>query len=337
LVIDSLNRFTRARLRFFLFPSDYIFVFLKDITQIKISFSSDSLIVLNICLGFIMFGIALGIRPVDFLLIFRNPRGIGVGIISQFLLLPLLTFFIVYVFQPHPAFSLGLFLVAACPGGNVSNFITSVSGGHVALSVALTAFATVISPIMMPVNFEFWSSLIPETRAYFQSFELSLAGVFQTVLLLLILPLIAGITFQYVLPAAATRIVKPIKILSFLILLGFISIAIFNNFAVFKSYLPLVFLLVLLHNAMAFATGYFTGLFTRLSEADCRTVSIETGIQNSGLGLIIIFSFFGGNGGMAIIAAWWGVWHIIAGLALAQFFKSKDRRMDVKYTKRTRV
>ncbi len=284
-----------------------------------------------------MFGIALGIRPADFLLILRQPKSIGIGIISQFLLLPALTFVLIYFFQPHPAFALGLILVAACPGGNVSNFITSISGGHVALSVSLTAFATAISPVMMPFNFEFWSSIIPETHDYFKSFELSFVGVFETVMFLLILPLIAGIAFRYYLPNPAKKIEKPIRIISFLILLGFILVALLNNFSVFKSYLYLVFLLVFFHNALAFATGYFTGRITNLSEADCRTLAIETGIQNSGLGLIIIFTFFEGNGGMAIIAAWWGIWHIIAGLTLARFFKRKDNRIAASTVKHTRV
>jgi BASS family bile acid:Na+ symporter len=299
----------------------------KDIGQIQILFSDESLVLLNVCLGFIMFGIALGIKPKDFLEIIRNPKAILTGIASQFFLLPFLTFLLVLAFNPHPAIGLGMILVAACPGGNVSNFISSVSGANVALSVGLTAFATALSPIFTPLNFDVWAKAIPATQEYLQTFELSFQEVLKTVLLLLVFPLILGIGGAHYFPAVAKRIEKPIRMLSFLILMGFIGVALAKNFEAFRSYLSIVFLLVLIHNSMAFAIGYFAGKIVKLKERDRRTISIETGIQNSGLGLIIIFTFFGGNGGMALVAAWWGIWHIIAGLVLSRFFARRDKRL----------
>lgn len=276
-----------------------------------------------------MFGIALGIDPKDFKLVAKCPKSAAVGVISQFLLLPAATFLLVWLFKPDPALALGMILVAACPGGNISNFISSISGANVALSVSLTGIATLITPIFTPLNFEFWAYLLSDTSLYLQSFRLEFSEILKTVILLLVLPLLLGLWVRAKFKTVSAKIEKPIRILSLIILVGFIVVALANNFNAFMDHLGVVFLIVLLHNAVAFALGYFSGKAARLPESERRTIAIETGIQNSGLGLIIIFTFFGGNGGMAIIAAWWGIWHIVAGLLLAYYFKQRDKRHGV--------
>jgi BASS family bile acid:Na+ symporter len=296
------------------------------IENIRIEFSDESLVLLNICLGFIMFGVALGIEISDFQRISKSPKSIFAGAFSQFILLPFFTFVLIYLAEPHPSFALGMILVAACPGGNVSNFISSVSNANTALSISLTALATLLTPLFTPLNFNFWASTIPETKAFLQSFSISFSDIIQTVLLLLVFPLIAGLSFKRYFPGTTKIIHRPIKILSFLILIGFIGVALAKNFEPFKEYLGLVFLLVLIHNTLAFLIGFGTGKIARLPDADVRAISIETGIQNSGLGLIIIFTFFAGQGGMAIVAAWWGIWHIIAGIAISRIFILTSKR-----------
>lgn len=302
--------------------------------EINIQFSDQSLIALNICLGVIMFGIALGIDPSDFKQIIKKPKSATVGVVSQFVLLPFFTFLLVLLLRPHPALALGMILVAACPGGNISNFISSISGANVALSVSLTAVATILTPIFTPLNFEIWAHALPGTELLLKSFEISFLDILKTVLLLLIIPLGVGMWMRRRFPKLSMKIEKPIRIISVLILFGFIVIALYNNFNTFENYLYLVFILVLIHNAMAFAIGYISGKVSRLPEEDRRTISIETGIQNSGLGLIIIFTFFDGNGGMAIVAAWWGIWHIIAGMLLSFYYRYHDRRKLILQTDR---
>jgi BASS family bile acid:Na+ symporter len=168
--------------------------------------------------------------------------------------------------------------------------------------------------------------MTPGTENLLESFSISFTDILQTVLLLLIIPLILGMTCRVKFPRLTQVIEKPIRIVSVLILFAFIGVALVNNFEAFKTYLGAVFLIVLLHNAVAFSSGYFTATLFRAPKADRRSISIETGIQNSGLGLIIIFTFFDGNGGMALIAAWWGIWHIIAGLTLSQVFRLLDKK-----------
>ncbi len=277
-----------------------------------------------------MFGIALGIKPSDFKQVALNPKGVATGFVSQFVLLPALTCLLILALRPHPALALGMILVAACPGGNISNFIASISGGNTALSVALTGIATLVTPILTPLNFEFWGSIIPYTAEFMRSFSLNFLDILQTVLLILVMPLLIGLWFRSKFDNLAAKIEKPIRVISVLILIAFIIVGLSKNIDTFMDHMGKVFGLVLIHNALALAAGYGSAVLAKLQEKDRRTVAIETGIQNSGLGLIVIFTFFDGNGGMAIIAAWWGIWHMIAGFGIAYWFSLKDKRQKIK-------
>ncbi|MCB0471177.1 MAG: bile acid:sodium symporter, partial [Flavobacteriaceae bacterium] len=124
--------------------------------EVKINFDSQGLWVLNIALAVVMFGVALGITVRDFKQLFASPKVVLAGIVSQFVLLPLVTFLVVMLLKPQPSIALGMFMVAACPGGNISNFMTHLARGNTALSVSLTAFSTALALIMTPFNFELY-------------------------------------------------------------------------------------------------------------------------------------------------------------------------------------
>jgi BASS family bile acid:Na+ symporter len=291
----------------------------KPLADVYLNFSEDSLVFLNISLAFIMFGVALSINRKDFSEIGRNPKSIITGVISQFLLLPAVTFLFIYFARPLESLALGMILVASCPGGNVSNFFSQLSRGNIALSISLTAVATVAATIMTPLNFSFWSHLYVGDKLS-QSVDMDTFKMFKMVLLLLVIPLFTGLWFSRKFPLLTTKISLPIRVISFFILIGFIVIALLKNIDLFTEYYKYIIYLVFIHNALALATGYIWSKILGNSEKDSRTISIETGIQNSGLGLVIIFTLFGGNGGMALITAWWGVWHIIAGITLSLIF-----------------
>jgi BASS family bile acid:Na+ symporter len=271
-----------------------------------------------------MFGVALGIDTEDFRQLRKNPKAALAGVLSQFILLPLLTFLLVVIFRPNPVLALGMILVASCPGGNISNFFSSLSSANLSLSVTLTALATVLSPVFTPLNFGFYASMVEGTKEFLAIFELSFTDMLQTTLILLVFPLILGILFQKHLPKVTKIIMRPVRIVSILVLFGFIAIGLLNNLDAFLDYIDLVFLLVLVHNGLALIGGLLSARMFRLQRDLSRTVIIETGIQNSGLGLIIIFNFFDGNGGMAMIAAWWGIWHIISGFGISYLFRYLD-------------
>ena len=291
---------------------------LETLDQIKLNFNQDSLLVLNICIGFIMFGVAMELTIGDFKRIATHPRPVIVGLLSQFALLPALTYLYVWLINPSSSVALGMILVAACPGGNISNFITLVAKGSAALSVTLTAFGTVLAIFMTPLNFSFWGNLYASSTQV-ENVSVDFLSMLQTVMLLLGVPLVLGMWVAYRFPAFTQKVKKWVRIVSLLMFAGFIVAALAANFNYFMQYIHLIIFLVFGHNAIAYLGGYLMGKLSNLSLPDTKSVTIETGIQNSGLGLAIVFEFFEGLGGMAYIAAWWGIWHILSGLALAWF------------------
>ncbi len=289
------------------------------LTEIHLDFSEDRLLALNIAMAFIMFGVALTIETKNFREVTRNPKSVITGVVSQFILLPFFTFIFVYFTKPIEGLALGLILVAACPGGNLSNFFSHLSKGNVALSISLTAIATVLAVVFTPLNFEFWSNLYLGEHIN-KGIKLETLQMLKTIVTILAGPLLVGLWFKYKFAKLAAKIAEPIKVVSFFLLIIIIAIAFIQNFEIFKNYYQYIIYLVFFHNAIALGTAYFISKWLGNSEADSRTISIETGIQNSGLGLVIIFSIFQGNGGMAIIMAWWGIWHIVGGTVMSLIF-----------------
>ena len=299
---------------------------MSDIDAIRLNFSPESLMLLNAILSIVMFSIALDLRVSDFRALMRAPKALITGLVSQFLVLPALTFAMLSLSNPQPSIALGLILVAACPGGNISNFITHRAGGNAALSVSMTGIATVAAILFTPLNVAFWGSLYQPTRDLLRQTTLDPVSIAITVFFMLILPLILGIALNARNPAVATRIRKPMQTLSMAIFIGFIVLALAANWSFFLGYVGAVAVLVVMHNALALSGGYLTATVMGLSDYDRRAITIETGIQNSGLGLVLIFAFFGGLGGMAVAAAFWGIWHAISGLALASLWSRSEAR-----------
>lgn len=295
----------------------------NELDSIQLNFSSSDLLLLNLALALIMYGVALDLRFEDFKYLAKNPKGFILGVFSQFLLLPFLTWCLILILSPPPSVALGMFLVAACPGGNVSNFLTSLARGNTALSVSLTGFSSILCIISTPLNFALWAGFYAPTSNLLREISLNYTEAFTTVALILGLPLILGIiTHQYA-PGFAAKASKILKPLSILIFAAFVVIAFAGNFNLFTKYISLIFFWVLAHNFVALGSGYLSGKLFQLPLADVKTMTIETGIQNSGLGLVLIFTYFDGLGGMAIITAWWGIWHLISGMTIASLWKLK--------------
>lgn len=297
---------------------------MQEIDSIRLNFNSDSLFLLNICLAVIMFGIALEVKLGDFKVLIQSPKSAIVGLLSQFVLLPFFSYLLILALNPAPSIALGMILVAACPGGNISNFMSHLAKANTALSVGLTSVATFLSLILTPLNFQFYGSLYEPTATILQSIELDFWDVSKTVLTIILIPLVAGLLFQYRFKVLAKKIAPIFRIGSILIFIGFVVIAFSNNYQLFIDHIHLVLILVFVHNLLALGLGFSVGSIAKLPWRDRRTLAIETGIQNSGLGLVLIFAFFEGLGGMALVAAWWGIWHIISGLSLAAYWSWKS-------------
>ena len=296
----------------------------STLDQVVLNFNKDSLILLNICIAFIMFGVALELKIKDFALLFKTPKPILVGLFSQLVLLPALTFVIVWIIEPSPSIAMGMFLVAACPGGNVSNFYSSMSRGNVALSVSLTAIVSTAAILVTPFNFTFWASNYGPTATLLEQFNLNVWNVVVTVIVILAIPLFLGMMFNNHYPNVTKKITKPIKKASIVIFAGFVIAALSANFSHFLNHIIEVVFIVFFHNLIALGSGFGASSFFGLSDSDRRSITIETGIQNSGLALVIIFDFFQGLGGMAFIAAWWGVWHLISGAFISFHWQGRN-------------
>ncbi|AEL28343.1 bile acid:sodium symporter family protein [Cyclobacterium marinum] len=294
---------------------------MEELDQMQINFGEDSLFLMNLSLAVIMFGVALEIKLTDFKYLWSHPKSFILGITSQFLLLPFLTWVLILLIQPSPSVALGMFLVAACPGGNISNFLTNYARGNSALSVSLTAFATLSSIVLTPFNFALWSGLYSPSALLLKSISLNYSDVFETVALILGIPLMLGIYVNKRKPFLAEKMASLLKPISVVIFISIVIIAFYSNFDLFIRVIGWVFGLVLMHNLVALGSGFSLSKIFGLNLEDTKTLTIETGIQNSGLALVLIFNYFDGLGGMSIIAGWWGIWHIVSGLTIASLWK----------------
>lgn len=299
---------------------------IQTVDEIQIHFNADNLWFVNLTLSLVMFGVALDIKVSDFTNLLKSPKPVIVGIISQFILIPLVTFLMIILINPTPSIALGMIMVAACPGGNISNFMTKLAGGNTALSISLTTFASMAALIMTPLNFAVWGSFYEPTSTILKTVEVSPMEIARFVLLILGLPLILGMVINNYHPNMASKVSRFLKPVSILIFLSFIGGAFYNNLDIFMEHIHYVFIIVIAHNSILLLTGFLFARVNRLSYLDQKTLSIETGIQNSGLGLLLVFSFFDGLGGMALFVAFWAIWDILSGLLIAFFWSDKKKK-----------
>ncbi|MDJ0923325.1 MAG: bile acid:sodium symporter family protein [Acidimicrobiia bacterium] len=298
-------------------------VIAQVIDDVELNFDESSLLLLNVLIGLMMLGMALDLDVEDFKRLLRKPKPPAIGLVAQFVLLPAFTFVLTLILQPRPSIALGMILVASCPGGNLSNVMTYLAGGNAPLSVGMTAVSTAAAIVMTPLNLAIWGNLNPDTEPILRSVSLSPLDLFMTIFVILGIPLLLGMLIAHHRPQLAERVRRPFKVFSVVVFMGFVAVALANNWEYFVEYVGLVVLAVFIHNALALGLGNGAARIAGLDERDQRAVTIEVGLQNSALALILVFDFFDGLGGMAVIAAWWGIWHIIAGLGIAGFWSRR--------------
>lgn len=296
---------------------------MNELDQLHINFNAQGLTVLNIILSLIMFGIALELKKEDFISLWHNKKSALAALTSHFILLPLITFLLVSVLKPSASIALGMILVGACPGGNISNYFTYLAKGNTALAVSITSISHLLAVIFTPFNFSFYGNKYAPAASLLKTIHLNAAEVLQTVLLIVVLPLLLGMLLKFYQSNFAEKIVPYMKKFSITAFVIFLIAAFAANAKIFADTATVILPLVIAHNSLALGSGYTFARLLHLPLPDIKTITFETGIQNSGLGLILIFSFFNGLGGMALIAACWGVWHLISGYAVAKFFSRK--------------
>ena len=310
------------------------------IDSINVTLNVGGMNTINIVLAFVMYGVALGIKPHMFVDVFKKPKSVVVGVCCQLVLLPLLTFLLALLMDKAGWISwtmaLGMILVASCPGGNISNFISSLSKANIELSVCLTAISTALAVFMTPFNFWLYGNLFLKfavVHGEVPYLTIPLWDVFKTIFILLGIPLTLGILTSHYLPKVAEKMKKPFQYVSVIFFLVMVVLSFMGNMDAFLKCIKYIFVIVLIHNLLALSTGFSVASIFRLPRRDRRTLTIETGIQNSGLGLVLllgtsIFAALPPHGGMLVITAWWGVWHIVSGLTVAAFFNRSKKPLD---------
>ena len=310
---------------------------LANLDALVIDLGAREMFLVNIILAIVMFGVALGIKMQTFKDVFRSPKSVITGIFLQWIALPAVTCLLAIILNPFitPMVAIGMILVASCPGGNISNFVSSLSKGNVELSVSMTAISTVFAPLVTPLNFWLWGTLysrFASLRNDIPTLEIPFIDMLYQILLILGVPIILGMLFSHYQPKAAAKIMKPLQALSILLFLGMVIVSLKQVLtaldpSIYWSIL-VIFSFVILHNATALGTGYLGATLMRVPPIDRRSLTIEVGIQNSGLGLTLLFNpaifppeVWSHNGGMVLITALWGVWHIVSGLIVASVFR----------------
>lgn len=313
----------------------------EALDSVSLNLGGGAGVVMSIVLGLIMFGIALGISKETLKNVFLKPKSLLTGMALQWIGLPLVTFLIIMLIHRWitPMVALGMILVASCPGGNISNFISSLSKGNTELSIGMTAVSTVFAPVITPLNFWAWGNAYLKFARLsdvlvIPQIEIPFGEVFKTVFVILGIPIVLGMLFAHYLPGITAKIKKPFSVFSIIVFIAMVLGMFIPNWQLFLKYIFYIFLLVLLHNSLAFGTGYLGSRLMKLPLADRKSITIEVGIQNSGLGLTMLLNpaIFEPQmwnneqtgvmyGGMLFVTAWWAIWHIISGLGLAAVFR----------------
>jgi bile acid:Na+ symporter, BASS family len=283
-------------------------------------------LILSLVLATMVFSVALELKVEDFKRVAQTPKAVVCGLIPQFILLPVGTWVATLLLDLPPNVEAAMILVASCPGGSLSNVITHFGRGNTALSVSVSAVASVIALFATPFNFSWMVASNPATASWLRTLEIDPSGIWVSLLVLLALPMALGLFVAYRFPRATQRLQKPLANFSLVALLAFIVIGLIKERQLLTLGLLSTLLIVVLHNASGLFFGWVTSKVMGVSERDRRAVMIEGGMQNSGLALGIIAVQFGSDLGMVIIASLWGIWHIVSGLSLAFFWRRKDAR-----------
>ena len=318
--------------------------YLEQLDALEVNLTQGSMLAVNIILAFVMFGVALGIKLDTFKDIVRSPKSVITGLLLQWVALPAVTCLLVILLDSFitPLVALGMILVACCPGGNISNFISALSRGNAELSVFMTAITTLFATLITPFNFWLWGTLYCRFAAVkndIPTLEIPFMDMLSQIVLILGVPIVLGVIVSNYLPNLAKRLAKPAQVLSILLFICMVVVSVSQVLSSFpndtagysvSACLLVALVVVIIHNASALATGYYGATAMKLPRVDRRSITIEVVIQNSGLGLALLLNenifpheVWGHNGGMIVIVALWGVWHIISGLTIASVFRRK--------------
>lgn len=266
-------------------------------------------------LGIIMFGMGLTVSPADFKEVFRRPKDVAIGVIGQFIIMPLLAFALAKGLQLPPEIAVGVILVGCCPGGTSSNVMTYLAKGDVPLSVTVTSITTLLAPIVTPgLILLFASQWVP----------INATSLLWSILQIVIIPIILGFIFKTFLRKPAEMGVKALPLISTIAIVAIVAAVVAGSQQKIAETGLIIFAVVILHNGLGLLLGYLFGKMLGLDMASRKAVSIEVGMQNSGLGAAIASAHFSPLS--AVPSAIFSVWHNISGPIVATIYsRMKDK------------
>lgn len=298
----------------------------NSIDQLQVIVDDQSRLGIALILFLMMFSVALTLKLEDFGLVRREPGRVLGGVAVQLLGLPLLTLGLILLLSPPASIALGMLIVASCPGGNVSNLLTRASNGNTAYSVTLTAISSVSAAVVTPLSILFWAGLYGPADALVRSLDVDPWPFFTQTAALLAVPLVLGMALNHWRPDLAGRIARILGPLALGCIALLVAVGIVQNWPLILATGAVIIPIVVLHNGSAFALGWLSGRAMGMETARRRALTFEVGIQNSGLGLVILLSQFSGVGGAAAIIGTWSIWHLVGGSLLTGLFRLVDSR-----------
>lgn len=270
---------------------------------------------ITLLLGVVMFGMGLTLKPVDFKVIATHPFPVIVGVLSQYTVMPLVAFIIAYLLNLPAELAAGLVLLGSVPGGTASNVMVYLAKGNVALSVAMTSLSTMIAPLLTPLCLLLLAG---------QWLPVDPVAMFTSIVQVIIIPIVLGLVVRRFLPKVVDKSISVIPLISVAAILIIVSAVTAANAANVLSTGFIVFMAVFLHNSFGLLLGYFIAKFMGLSENDRRAISIEVGMQNSGLGVALATAHFSPLA--ALPSVWGAIWHNISGPIIATFWANKPAK-----------
>lgn len=267
-------------------------------------------------LGIIMFGMGMTMTVGDFKSVLQSPKAVGIGVVAQFVVMPGLAFLLCQLFQLPPEIAIGVILVGCCPGGTASNVITYMAKGNTALSVACTSVSTLLAPILTPAIFYLLAS---------QWIEINALSMLVSILQVVLFPILLGLIVRSLLKQKVNAYIQVMPLISVIAIVAIVAAIIAGSKAQILQSGLLILGIVVLHNGLGYLLGYWASRIFKLAEIDCRAVSIEVGMQNSGLGVALAATHFAASPLTALPSAIFSLWHNISGPALATYWAAKSR------------
>ena len=298
----------------------------QALNQLTIALDTTSQIMLASAIVIMMYAIALGLKPAHFGFLRSDPKLFFGGLAVQLFALPAVTIALAALLQPAPSIALGMIVVAACPGGNVSNFMTYASRGDTAYSVSLTAGSSVIAALWTPASILLWSELYPPTADLLETIDFDRFSFVMQTTFMLAAPLALGMTTAFIRPSTAGKLRRPLALFGAAIMAFVIIRGTIDFWPILIGAWAIIMVPVITHNAVAFMLGAAAGRILSASPPQQRSLTFEVGIQNAGLAVVLLIAQLKGMGGAAAIAAVWGVWHFFSGGAMIAYYRFLDRR-----------